>query len=140
MASFDGLVREVGIAMIRSAARGFTLVELIMVMAIMGLLVTIVLPRLSWTRDKALIAAMKSDLRNLLTQQEVRKIDSGSYATSFPTSVWSTSTGVTGPAIILTGDGWAASVGHVATSRICAIFVGSTSLAPASKEGEPACT
>lgn len=126
--------------MTRHAAAGWTLIEVIVVMAIIGLLATIVIPKLSSTRDKALIAAMKSDLRNLLTQEELWKADSGRYVTSFPATIWTPSTGVTGPTITLTSDGWTAAVGHVATSRTCAIFVGSTSLAPATNEGVPTCT
>jgi prepilin-type N-terminal cleavage/methylation domain-containing protein len=126
--------------MTRAVARGFTFVEVIIVLAIIGLLVTIVIPKLRPTRDKALIAAMESDLRNLVTEQESWKIDSGSYATSFPASVWSPSVGVTGPTITLTGDGWTATVGHVSTPRTCAVFVGSTSVPPAIKEGVPTCT
>jgi general secretion pathway protein G len=125
--------------MTRRAAAGFTIVELIIVMAIIGLLATIVIPKFT-SRDRALVATMKSDLRNLMTAEEVRKVDSGSYVTSFPATIWSPSTGVTGPTITLTGDGWAASVGHVSSPRTCAIFVGSTPLAPASQEGVPTCT
>jgi prepilin-type N-terminal cleavage/methylation domain-containing protein len=126
--------------MTRRAAAGFTLVEIIIVVAIIGLLATIAIPKFTSSRDKALVTAMKSDLRNLLTQQEGRMADSGSYATSFPATIWSPSTGVTGPTITLTADGWTASVGHQSTARTCAIFVGSTSLAPASKEGVATCT
>jgi hypothetical protein len=82
---------------------------------------------------------MKSDLRNLLTVQEGWMADSGSYATSFPTTIWRTSTGVTGPTITLTANGWTASVGHMSTAKTCAIFVGTTPLAPATKEGVPTC-
>lgn len=125
--------------MTRRAAAGFTLVELIIVMAIIGLLATIVVPKFA-ARDRALVATMKTDLRNLMTQEEARKIDSGSYITSFPPTIWSPSTGVTGPTITLTADGWTASVGHLSSPRTCAIFVGSTALAPATQEGVPTCT
>ena len=126
--------------MTRGARVGFTLVEVIIVVVIIGLLATIVIPKFSSSREKALVTAMKSDLRNLLTQQEGWMADSGSYATSFPTTIWRTTTGVTGPTITLTANGWTASVGHMSTAKTCAIFVGTTSLAPATKEGVPTCT
>jgi prepilin-type N-terminal cleavage/methylation domain-containing protein len=126
--------------MIRRPRVGFTLVEVIIVVVIIGLLATIVIPKFSSSREKALVTAMKSDLRNLLTQQEGWMADSGSYATSFPTTIWSPSTGVTGPTITLTATGWTALVGHTSTTKTCAIFVGTTSLAPATKEGVPTCT
>ena len=126
--------------MTRGARLGFTLVEIIVVVVIIGLLATIVIPKFSSSRERALLTAMKSDLRNLLTVQEGWLADSGSYATSFPTTIWRTTTGVTGPTITLTANGWTASVGHVSTTKTCAIFVGTTSLAPATKEGVPTCT
>src|SRR5512146_641209 len=134
-----GRTDERGLPMTRRAAAGFTLVELIIVMAIIGLLATLVVPKFA-ARDRALVATMKTDLRNLMTQEEARKIDSGSYVTSFPPTIWGPSVGVTGPTISLTPDGWTASVGHVSSPRTCAIFVGSTPLAPATQEGVPTCT
>ena len=124
----------------RRSTAGWTLVEVIIVIAIIGLLATIVIPKLTTSRDKALVATMKSDLRNLVTQEETWKMDSGTYATTFPPTVWRPSAEVTGPAITITSDGWTASVGHTSTSRTCAVFVGSTALPPALNEGVPTCT
>ncbi len=73
--------------MTRGARLGFTLVEIIVVVVIIGLLATIVIPKFSSSRERALVTAMKSDLRNLLTVQEGWLADSGSYATSFPTTI-----------------------------------------------------
>lgn len=126
--------------MTRRAGAGWTLVELLIVIVIIALLATIVIPHLSSTRDKALVATMETDLRNLLAQEEIWKLDSGAYTRSLPSSVWSPSPGVSTPSITLTGDGWTASVTHIASLRTCAIFVGSTSLAPAFKEGVVNCT
>lgn len=124
----------------RRPTAGWTLVEVLIVLAIIGLLATIIIPKFTRPREKALVATMKSDLRNLLTVEEIWKADSGTYATTIPPTTWGPSSGVTGPTIMLTRDGWAASVGHVSTPRTCAIFVGSTALPPAVAEGVPTCT
>jgi prepilin-type N-terminal cleavage/methylation domain-containing protein len=50
--------------------RGFTIIELLAVVAIMGLLAAIVIPRFLHTKDGALVASMQSDLRNLVTAEE----------------------------------------------------------------------
>ena len=126
--------------MTRRGTAGWTFIEILIVLVIISLLATIVIPRFTSERDKALVATMQTDLRNLLAQEEIWKLDSGAYTKSLPPSVWSPSTGVSVPVITLTGDGWTASLGHVSSLRTCAIFVGSTSLAPASKEGVPGCT
>ncbi|OLD43093.1 MAG: hypothetical protein AUI55_03590 [Gemmatimonadetes bacterium 13_1_40CM_2_70_7] len=44
-----------------------------------------------------------------------------------------------GPTIALTATGWTAKVGQTSTIFTCAIFVGTTPLAPATIEGNPAC-
>jgi len=92
--------------------------------------------------DAAYIAAMKSDLRNLVTAEEAFFADSIRYTErvgrgglEFAVSAWNT------PLIIkVTGDGWTATIGNVRTRARCAIFVGSTPVAPATREGEPKCS
>jgi prepilin-type N-terminal cleavage/methylation domain-containing protein len=122
--------------------KGFTLIELLIVVVIIGILAAIAIPKFANTKEKAYIASMKSDLRNLVTAEEAFFADSVKYTTTIGAGgiQFSTTSGVTGPTIATTADGWTAWVGHTTTTKTCAIYVGSTLLAPANKEGEPRCT
>ena len=118
---------------------GFTLIEMLMVVVIIGVLASIAIPKFANTKEKAYLTQMKSDLRNLVTAEEAYFVDSIKYTTNLGT-MFRTSTGTVGPTIVLTGDGWTATVRHTTSVRTCAVYMGSTPLAPAAKEGEPRCT
>src|SRR5215217_6406055 len=60
--------------------KGFTLIELLIVVVIIGILAAIAIPKFANTKSKAYIAAMKSDLRNLVTAEESYFSDSAKYA------------------------------------------------------------
>src|SRR3989454_12103032 len=49
---------------------GFTLIELLIVVVIIGIIAAIAIPKFSNTKEKAYIASMKADLRNLVTAEE----------------------------------------------------------------------
>jgi prepilin-type N-terminal cleavage/methylation domain-containing protein len=121
--------------------RGFTLLELIVVAVILGLLASIAIERFANVKEKTYLAAMKADLRNLVTAEIVFSTDSLRFTAVIGSGglTYQVSTGNTTPSIVLTGDGFTARVGNTNTPRTCVIFMGSTPIAPAINEGEPAC-
>ena len=118
--------------------KGFTLIELLIMVVIIGILAAIAIPKFANTKEKAYIASMKSDLRNLVTAEEAYFADSVKYTSNLGTA-FAVTTGVVGPTIATTSDGWTATVSHTTTTKTCAIYVGTTSISPANKEGEPKC-
>jgi len=90
-------------------ARGFTLIELLIVVVIIGLLATIAIPKVANTKQKAYVAQMKSDLKNLATAQEAFFYDSTYYTSSLASlNNFSPSTGVTLNVLEATPGGWSA--------------------------------
>jgi type IV pilus assembly protein PilA len=118
--------------------KGFTLIELLIVVVIIGILAAIAIPKFANTKEKAYVASMKSDLRNLVTAQEAYFSDNNStYASSISGmgTTYKTSSGVTVTMGTVTNTGWAATSSHASTAKTCAISVGGT----ATNEGEPVC-
>ena len=126
--------------------KGFTLIELLIVVVIIGILAAIAIPKFSATREKAYFAAMKSDLKNLASQEEIYYADHYSYSQSTTDLAFTNSEGVT-VTIAASSSGWSASATHSALggSEGCAIYYG-TATAPTvgtatpSAPGEVACT
>ena len=125
--------------MARTNRKGFTLIELLIVVVIIGILAAIAIPKFANTKEKAYVAAMKSDLRNLVTAQEAYFSDydnNYSPATANFGNNYKTSTGVTISTLAATaGTGWAATATHNGTPKTCSISVGSGT----TNEGEPVC-
>src|ERR1700716_4741156 len=94
--------------------KGFTLIELLIVVVIIGILAAIAIPKFANTKTKAYTAAMKSDLRNLVTAEESFFSDSGTYIVWGDTTKlkFKPSTGVSTPVIQIDQGYWPATVTH----------------------------
>jgi len=124
----------------RLTRAGFTLIELMTVLAIVGLLAMIAMPKLTNLKGRAQVVAMKSDLRNLVTLEENYFAQHLSYATAADLAgTYAVTAGNSMPIIALTGDGWTATLTSATAGQMCAVFMGSTPARPAMKEGAPAC-
>ena len=132
----------------RDNNKGFTLIELLIVVVIIGILAAIAIPKFSATRERAYFAAMKSDLKNLATQQEIYYSDTYAYSADEAVLGFVSSDGVDVAILANAGLGWSATSIHAALlpAEGCAIYYG-TIAAPTThgadantQAGEIACT
>ena len=125
--------------------QGFTLIELLIVVVIIGILAAIAIPKFANTKEKAVVASMKSDLRNLASVQESYWVENRTYYTGVipnPAFQFQTSPGVT--ITIVNGDdaGWSAkATGVPLTTTQCVIFYGTVPpIPPATADAAVACS
>ncbi len=126
-----------------SNRRGFTLIELLIVVVIIGILAAIAIPKFAATKERAHIAKMRADLRNLATSQEAYFGDHQAYyGGTVPSAqlVYNPSPGVS--VTVNTGtSGWGATSTSNQTTKSCALYFGDGGpLGPATVEGQVACT
>jgi type IV pilus assembly protein PilA len=80
--------------MIKKDEKGFTLIELMIVIAIIGILAAIAIPQFSSYRQRAFDSAAQSDLRNAATAQEAYYVDHKTYTATIADLPWTNSTDV----------------------------------------------
>ena len=145
--------------------KGFTLIELLIVVVIIGILAAIAIPKFANTKEKAVVASMKSDLRNLVTAQEAFFSDNQDYAGGGPYigdgTVYTQKNGLAGAGTLAftpsanttvtvtykNAAGWNATATNPAVPatsipNTCGVYVGAAANAPnaaVKAEGAPAC-
>jgi prepilin-type N-terminal cleavage/methylation domain-containing protein len=133
--------------------KGFTLIELLIVVVIIGILAAIAIPKFANTKDKAKIASMKSDLRNLVSAQEGHFADFATYATGNDDTnacIANTTTVCFAPTLgntlaigVATAGGFNATITNASLSqaKTCGVFGGNAAAPNAAvlQEGAPAC-
>jgi prepilin-type N-terminal cleavage/methylation domain-containing protein len=119
------------------AKAGFTLVELLIVVVIIGVLAAFAIPKFQDTKGKANKAAMMSDLRNLMSAEEGYLFDHDTYTPVLSDLNYNASPGTTVTVGLATESGWSASATNLQSYPLtCAYFYGNAPvLAPATVEG-----
>jgi type IV pilus assembly protein PilA len=115
-----------------SNKKGFTLIELLIVVVIIGILAAIAIPKFANTKDKAYVAAMKSDLRNLATYEEQYAADnngayfSGTATLAAPVQGFTPSQNVTIVATAVAGPppSWSGTATHSQSAKTCSMING----------------
>jgi len=139
------------------STKGFTLIELLIVVVIIGILAAIAIPKFANSKGKAILASMKSDLRNLVTVQEAFYFDNSDYAGSTTTGAQVNATAGAGVIPFQPSSGNALALTYVSATGYkavmtnpalaggltsCGVYVGPVANQPnaaVTQEGAPAC-
>ena len=105
--------------MLRRKDKGFTLIELMIVIAIIGILAAIAIPQFTQYRQRGYNAEMQADIRNAATANEAFYSDSLSYAgatSDLSSRGYTPSAGVT---VTVAGNstGYSISASHVSGTK-----------------------
>lgn len=114
---------------------GFTLTELMIVIVIIGILAAMAVATWHNRKEEAIIAGMKSDLRNLASAEESYYVDNATYTSNADDLEFRSS-----PDVVVTlqadVDGWTAKLTHPSAAKECGMYVGAIApLSPARGEG-----
>ena len=125
--------------------KGFTLIELLIVVVIIGILAAIAIPKFANTKAKAVVSALRSDLRNLASIQEAFWVENRTYYAGVipdPAINFTPSNGVNIAVVSSSPAGWSAQASAPGlTAQTCAIYYGTApQLAPATLEGVIGCS
>jgi len=99
--------------------KGFTLIELLIVVVIIGILAAIAIPKFAATKDKAKLASVKTDVRNMMTAQEAYFSDYATYAADYASLAAKTNNSLSaGNTATVAGvaSGWTATVNNTSIS------------------------
>jgi prepilin-type N-terminal cleavage/methylation domain-containing protein len=125
--------------------KGFTLIELLIVVVIIGILAAIAIPKFANTKEKAMVTAMRSDLRNLASVQETYWVEARAYyggVVPDPAINFVPTAGVTITIVGSSQAGWSARATALPlTAEQCVIYYGTVApIPPATTDGAVACS
>lgn len=129
----------------KNIRKGFTLIELLIVVVIIGILAAIAIPKFAATKDKAKLASVKTDVRNIMSSMEAAASSDGAYPTSLTEGVdYTLSNGntVTAAAGNGTGNGYTITITNASITSgetTCTVSTGADATDP-TQDGKIICS
>jgi prepilin-type N-terminal cleavage/methylation domain-containing protein len=121
--------------------RGFTFIEMLVVMIVIGILASLAYVRVQQSKDKAVVASMTSDLRAVAEEQEAYYFQYRVYSPLLDSLNPRPSPGDSITIHEATASGWSGSVQNPKIVRRCYIVVGAaTPVGSATSDGVISCS
>ncbi|HSB54443.1 MAG TPA: prepilin-type N-terminal cleavage/methylation domain-containing protein [Gemmatimonadales bacterium] len=107
-----------------AARRGFTFIEILVVMIVIGVLAGLAYARLQSQKEKAIVAGMLSDLRAIAEEQEGHYFQNRTYTSDLLALNARLSPGDTMVIVEATSVGWSGRIYNPRSPKQCYILVG----------------
>lgn len=120
---------------------GFTIIEMLAVMVIIGVLAGIAYVRVQSSKRKAVVASMTTDLRGVAEEQEAHYVENRTYTTDQVALRTTLSTGNALTIIEATPSGWSGRIDNPSVTTVCYVTVGSAlPVGSATQDGTISCS
>jgi prepilin-type N-terminal cleavage/methylation domain-containing protein len=120
---------------------GFTIIEILAVLAVVSILAAIAYARLQSQKDKATVAAMTSDLRAIAEEQEAHYFQNRVYSNNLVALNANPSPGDTIVIVEASAAGWSGRIYNPKITKQCYIIVGQVApLGSATRDGVISCS
>ncbi|MDZ4865128.1 MAG: type II secretion system protein, partial [Gemmatimonadota bacterium] len=108
----------------RRHCRGFTIIEMLVVMVVIGVLAGLGFARLQYTKDKATVASLSSDLHGIAQEQEAYYFQNRNYSPTIDSLNPNLTPGNVIVILEATGSGWSARASNPKVARQCWVVIG----------------
>ncbi|MEO8635056.1 MAG: type II secretion system protein [Gemmatimonadales bacterium] len=120
---------------------GFTIIEMLAVLVVLGILATMAFARLQFTKDKATVASLSSDLHGIAEEQEAYYFQNRAYSPTVDSLNPKLSPGNVVTILEATASGWSGQATNPNVAKQCWIVIGSaTAVGSALPDGGTSCS
>jgi prepilin-type N-terminal cleavage/methylation domain-containing protein len=109
----------------KQSRAGFTIIEMLAVLVVLGILASLAFARLQFTKDKATAASLSSDLHGIAEEQEAYYFQNSAYSPTVDSLNPKLSPGNVVTILEATSSGWSGLATNPTIAKQCWIVIGS---------------